>query len=172
MSTDVPEIDGCCEKEIYAFFGFAAYWAQLLEHSALNLAIVLNLPALDQVSQELFEDLYGDLTKKTFGHLLKSSKKVVTLTEEDEIFLNEALELRNILTHHFFREHAEDLVSEVGRREMMQELQLIASKFKRADAMLEAIYAPLWEKYGVTEDFVNAHLEELRVKAEQRDSNA
>ena len=44
MSIETPEIDDCCEKEIYAFFGLAAYWAQILEHSALNLAIVLNLP--------------------------------------------------------------------------------------------------------------------------------
>lgn len=172
LNVEIPEIDDCCEKETYAFFGLAAYWAQVLEHSALNLAIVLKLPVADQMSQEIFNDLYGCLTKQTFGQLLKASKNTLQLSESDEEYLIEALELRNILTHHYFREHAENLVSEVGRREIKRELQLIISKFKRTDAMLENLYVPLWEKYGVTEEFISEYLEQLRVKTEERDRNA
>lgn len=172
MSLEIPEIDNCCEKEIYAFFGLAVYWAQILEHSALNLAIVLNLPGASHMSQEVFDDIYSTLTKKTFGQLLKSTKGTLNISETDESFLSEALELRNILIHHYFREHAENLVSATGRQEIKEELQLIISKFKRADKILEGIYAPLWEKYGVTEEFISEHLEELRVQAENRDKDA
>lgn len=159
MSIETPEIDDCCEKEIYAFFGLAAYWAQILEHSALNLAIVLNLPSADLMSQDIFDNLYDSLTRKTFGQLLKSNKGIVEIPEANETYLGEALELRNILIHHYLREHAENLVSEAGRREIKTELQLIISKFKRADQILETIYAPLWEKYGVTEEFISEQLE-------------
>lgn len=172
MSLEIPEIDNCCEKETYAFFGLAAYWAQVLEHSALNIAIVLNLPGASLMSQEIFDNAYNSLTKKTFGQLLKATKGILNISEADESYLSEALELRNILIHHYFREHAENLVSVVGRQEIKKELQLIISKFKRADKILEGIQAPLWEKYGVTEEFISEHLEELRVKAEIRDKDA
>lgn len=101
MSLEIPEIDNCCEKETYAFFGLAAYWAQVLEHSALNLAIVLNLPGASLMSQEIFDNVYSSLTKKTFGQLLKASKSVLNISEADESYLSEALELRNILIHHY-----------------------------------------------------------------------
>jgi hypothetical protein len=172
MSLEIPKIDNCCEKETYAFFGLAAYWAQVLEHSALNLAIVLSLPGVSLMSQEIFDNAYSTLTKKTFGQVLKSIKGNLNTPEADELYLSEALELRNILTHHYFRGHAENLVSVVGRQEIKKELQLIISKLKRADQILEGIYAPLWEKYGVTEEFINEHLEELRIKAEIRDKDA
>lgn len=134
---EIPEIDNCCDKETYAFFGLAAYWAQVLENGALNLAIVLKLPEIDLVTEKLFDELYYSLTKKTFGQLLNQAKKLIAISNEDQKFLDESLELRNILLHHFFRSHAEDFISEVGRYEMKKELQLIISKFKKADALLD-----------------------------------
>lgn len=118
MGPDVPPIENCCDKEPYAFFGLAAYYAQVLEHSALNLALVLRLPELNLVSKSLFDELYAELTRKTFGHLLKAAQAVAPISDADQRTLDEALELRNILTHHYFREHAEDFVSETGRGEM------------------------------------------------------
>jgi len=169
LSPEIPEIDDCCDKELYAFYGLAAYWSQVLEHSAIILALILKLPEVNLVDQELFDELFKSLTKKTFGRLLTISKGVLELTEEDERFLNETLELRNILVHHYFREHAEDLISEVGRRAMKKELQLIISKFKRTDSILEKLYAPLWGKYGVTDESIELELQKMLKAAELRD---
>lgn len=170
--SEIPEIENCCDKEPYAFFGLACYCAQVFENATLNLAIVLRLPAVDLVSQQLFDELYESLSKKTLGPLLSAVKQEIDLSEEDRVFLEEAVELRNILIHRYFRERAEDFVSAAGREEMKRELQLIISKFKHADQLLEGIYIPLWEKYGVTEELVENELERVRAEAEQRDKNA
>lgn len=167
--SDIPEIDNCCDKETYAFYGLAAYLAQVLETGALNLAIVLKLPSVNLVTKDLFDEIYRDLTRKTFGQLLKQAKKLINISEEDRKFLDEALELRNMLVHHYFREHAEDFVSEVGRKEMKKELQLIISKFKKADQLLDSIYLPLWKEYGVDEKFIEGELSQLAEEAKDRD---
>lgn len=41
----------------------------------------------------------------------------------------------------------------------MKELQLIIAKLKRADDLMEHLYAPLWEKYGITKDFIEHEME-------------
>ncbi len=172
MNSIIPDIDNCCEKETYAFFRLAAYAAQILEHSALNLAIVLRLPEIDLVSQELFDNLYESLGKRTFGQLIRATKGEIKLSESDKSFLEETLELRNMLVHHYFRERAEDFISESGRIEIKQELQLIISKFKQADQIMEALYKPLWEQYGVTQQFIEQELEKMRMRLKQRDGRA
>lgn len=172
LESQIPAIDDCCDKETYAFFGLAAYLAQVLEHSALNLAIVLKLPGVDLYSSDLFEELYEDMSKKTFGRLLNATKSLIEISDEKIEILFDALETRNFLIHEYFRENAENFVSEIGKREMKEELQQIIAKFKKADLILENIYSPLWEKYGITEEFIQKDLEELRRKAEIRDGNA
>lgn len=59
---EIPTIDNWCEKESFAFFGLAAYYAQVLEEAALNLAVVLRLTEVNLISQELFLDLYDSLS--------------------------------------------------------------------------------------------------------------
>lgn len=172
MDRNVPIIDGCCEKEAYAFFGLAAYIAQVIEHAALNLAIVLNLPKPGTVTQQAFDELYESLSKKTLGRLLASNRAEIHLSAADESLLYEALELRNKLIHHFFRDHAESFVSVAGRKIMIQELQAIISKLSVADDLLTGTYAPLWAKYGVTQEFVDQQLEQMRQRALQCDTNA
>ena len=166
---EIPEIDNCCEKEPFAFFGLAAYYAQVLEEAALNLAVVLRLPEVNLISQELFLDLYDSLGRRTFGQLLKVAKSNLNLSDEDAEFLGTTLDLRNMLIHRYFRERAEDFISEVGRQEMKKELQTILSEFKKADEILTGLYLPLWEKYGVTEEFFQSEFAQMVEAAEHRD---
>ncbi len=75
---EIPEIDNCRDKEPFAFFGLAAYYAQVLEEAALNLAVVLQLPEVDLISQELFESLYESFGRRTFGQLLRVARSSLT----------------------------------------------------------------------------------------------
>ncbi|MGM0563829.1 MAG: hypothetical protein ACQES2_05810 [Pseudomonadota bacterium] len=166
---EIPEFENCCDKEPFAFFGLAAYYAQVLEEAALNLAVALRLPEVNFISQELFESLYESLGRRTFGQLLKAAKSNLELSDDDANFLEEALELRNMLVHRYFRERAEDFISEVGRRGMVKELQSILSEFTKADEILTRLYLPLWEQYGVSEAFVQAEFARMVAEAEHRD---
>lgn len=166
---EIPGIDNCCDKEPFAFFGLTAYYAQVLEEAALNLAVVLRLPEVNLISQELFLDLYDSLGRRTFGQLLKVARLELNLSDEDVDFLGTALELRNMLVHRYFRERAEDFISEAGRQEMKRELQFILSEFKKADEIITGLYLSLWEKYGVNEELVNIEFAQMVEAAERRD---
>lgn len=147
----------------------AAYYAQVIEETALNLAVVLRLPEVNLISQDFFEGLYESLGRRTFGQLLKVAKSSLNLSDDDASFLGEALELRNVLVHRYFRERAEDFISEVGRREMIKELQSILSEFTKADDIRTRLYLPLWEQYGVSEAFVQTEFDRMVAEARYRD---
>jgi hypothetical protein len=169
---EVPVPEDYSQKEMYAFFGLTAYWAQVAEYAALNLAVVLKLPEVRAVDQRLFEDVFNGLSKKTLGQLLKAARKSIEIDSKTETLLEEALELRNILTHEFFRAHAENIVSEAGRKFVMEQLCDIMRKFKKADKAIESLYLPLWEKYGVDEAFIEKELAAMKKRAEERDGAA
>jgi hypothetical protein len=172
MNPDIPEIDSCCEKEAYAFFGLASYLAQVLERSAINFALVLQLPEVNLVTRELYESINEALEKKTFGQLLKSCQKEYEIPETSKKVIFEALDLRNELTHRFFYKHSENFISEKGRVEMMKELQVIMGKFREADQALESIYLPIFDKYGVTEEYLTKEYESMMQSAINRDEFA
>jgi len=81
MNSLIPGIDNCCDKETYAFFGLASYAAQVMEHSALNLVLVLRLPEVDLCSKEIFDEINESLEKKTFGQILKLCKKEFNVSD-------------------------------------------------------------------------------------------
>ncbi len=172
MNSEIPEIDNCCEKEIYAFFGLASYSAQVIEAGVINLAVVLRVPEVNVITRDQFDELYNSLGKRTFGQLLKIAKPLIELSDTEERILDEALELRNMLIHRYFSERAEEFMSRAGQNDMKVELQSIIGKFTEADNIIERIYLPLWKKYGVTEEFVESEMERVYKDAALRDKNA
>lgn len=172
MSRDIPQIDNCCDKEAYAFFGLAAYMAQVLEHGAINLALAASLPEVHLVTRQLFEKINTSLEKQTFGQLLTACKKAVNIPQATSERLTEALELRNMLAHRYFRERAEEFMSEAGRQHMKEELQVIIGKLHEADNLLEAIYLPILAKYGVTQEFMILEMAKMQERAKAADNGA
>ena len=172
IQADVPPIDDCCEKEVFAFFGLVAYSAQVLEHAALNLALVLRLPSVDQITKEDFDKLYQHFSRKTFGGLISAAREVVEVTDRQEKVLKDAVDLRNYITHHYFRDRAEDFVSVAGQGEMKREMQQFITQLTEADQVLTSLYQPLWDKYGVTEEYIQTQMQALAREAEERDKNA
>jgi len=52
---------------------------------------------------------------------------------------------------------------------MKLELQSIIEGFDKADEILESIYLPLWNKYGVDDEFVRPEMDQMIVRAKKRD---
>jgi hypothetical protein len=169
---DVPQIESSSEKEAYAFFGLAAYFAQVLERSALNFALILQLPEVNLVTREIYDSGYEALERRTFGQLLRACEKEFDISNETKRILDEALKLRNELIHEFFFERAEDFVSEKGRLKMMEELKGIIGKFQIADNLLESIYLPIFDKYGITEKYLAAEFNAMTRRARDRDDSS
>lgn len=94
--------------------------------------------------------------QKTLGALLKHLKSEVALPPDLEATLTEALNRRNFLAHHYFREKATEFVARNGRDQMLQELQIDQQLFERADQQLENALKPFRMKQGVTDSVYEA----------------
>jgi hypothetical protein len=68
------------------------------------------------------------------------------------LVIDEALERRNYLTHHFFRTHNFALYSEKGRETMTAELKEIGEKLDLAKRTLEAMAELMDQVAGRTMD--------------------
>lgn len=172
MKLEVPSPDYDNPKEVWAFFGLTAYSANLIEQSLVNLAAVLKLPAVGLVTQDIFERTFQELDGKTLGQLLHAARKVADIPDDLDGLLRDVLDKRNSLIHSFFWDHSEELLSETGCHEMIDELREMIAFFVEVDLRLQEVYRPLWEKYGVNEEFIRKELDQAHERARTRDTAA
>lgn len=132
------------QYELYAEFGMAAEKAQVLEVAAGNvalgfLAMFVRTDEITPEQRQMYRAIVDDVNRKTFGSLLKHVKKTMNLSNSIIKIIDEALERRNYLTHHFFRSHNFALYSEKGRKMMTTELKEISEKLDVAKRTLDAM---------------------------------
>ncbi|MFZ3149899.1 MAG: hypothetical protein WA137_12790 [Methanothrix sp.] len=155
MSSDsrfeIPEPADCGEKEVYAFFGLASYSAQVLEKGITIMVVAFRCKGLRITRSEL-DTLYAEHNKKTFGQLLVRARKIISIPDDIDSLLEEALLKRNWLMHHYFADRAAQFMTEIGRRQMLSELQSLIQIFREADCATEPIYMPILKEFGVTEE--------------------
>lgn len=111
----------------------------------------------------------GRQFEKTLGGLLRELGKYVDVPADLAANLGEALRLRNYPAHDYFRERAENFMTEVGCIAMLQELQAWQDVFRDVDAKLTSLVRPIGERFGVTGDAIAAEAARM-VEAEASSS--
>lgn len=162
----VPDYDD--PKERWAFFGLAFYRANVLERGIVNLAVGLHSRGIPGVSRNQVDALYDSFNSKTFGQLLRVAKQQFNFSQDLADELSRSLELRNYFAHSFFVSHDIDLLSEQGKRKMIDELVSIAKFLKQVDRKVDPIWMSAWEHLGVTKDWVAKQMDRY-VQERQRD---
>jgi|SRR5690554_5302095 len=162
-----PDFDD--PKEMYAFFGLAAYKANLLEVSFINWTAALKLGGVIDATQCDFNLIFEESEKKTLGQLLGLTKSLTDISEDFSVVLNKALKERNRLIHNFYREHAQNLIHLSGRKIIISELIQMIKIFEQADVLVTPVYLSLWEKLGLSEAMIEEELalmyQEVRSKS-------
>jgi hypothetical protein len=97
--TDIPTPESADAKEVFAFFGLAAYHAQVLEQEIFLFAVFLQLSKSANRSPALVEALLQRLDAKTFGQLLNKGRTLTDVPEAVERLLNDALKAGTCLTN-------------------------------------------------------------------------
>lgn len=159
---EIPEPDYDDPKELYAFFGLAAYCAQLVEQGLTNLLVGLAIVKKHKPTWGGVSFLYDGADKKTLGRLLRDIGKLIPFKEGLEEELQEVLEKRNYLMHRFFVEHNENLLRKQGRRKMIDELRGIIVAFQAVDPRVDELWLSIWSKYGITEERIERELADLQ----------
>ena len=158
-------------KTVYAHFGLALYLASVLEHGLANTLMCAELlpsragsPVPRMQWEAEFDAFMDQQFEKTLGRLIRSLNNATSVPMELEGLLTEALEKRNFLAHHYFRERAEAFISHEGREAMIEELEHAQKLFENADDWLTEIAKPLREKYGLSDERLKPIQEEYLKK--------
>ena len=151
-------------KEVYAHFGLSMYLAQVLEHGIVNTFIFLELipKAKCKWNSDEFDSYVNGEFDKTLGQLISKLRSLTTISDDLEALLRSALEKRNWLAHHYFRERSSQFMSASGRDSMIQELQHCQKLFDQADKKLETAITPLRVKFGITDSKIEELLESMK----------
>lgn len=148
-------------KEVYARFGLAIYWAQVLEYGLVNALVILDLiPSRRHLvgsrdKWEITVDAFMDQHfEETMGRLMKNLRAVSAVPSGLEDLLRDALKRRNWLAHGFFRDRATEFLNPAGRDQMLREVDDCRACFKTADDRLDEVVNPLRKKAGITDEML------------------
>lgn len=178
--------EGAEIRDVFAHYGLAMYLAQCLEHGiVLALVYTRLLPrersraeAVGTISAAEFEkhfDVFMDEQfELTMGGLISRLQTTTKLPTSFKAELKKTRELRNFLAHRYFRERAEDFISNSGRISMLAELQEAQRMFERADEQLKTAASNFAHIAGVDltkqEQRVAEYLAQAYARAAARDA--
>lgn len=138
-------------REVYATFGLAIYFAQVLEHGIVNLIVWSGVIDGTYHTYEETEAANVELFRKTMGAMKKELiNRRADLAHLDEDLVR-ALRLRNFLAHNYFRERSSAFVNEHGRDQMLDELRNAIAIFQEVDAKISDLTLELLKTKGVHE---------------------
>jgi len=160
LTNPVPVAEGSDVKEVYAFYGLAAYQAQVLEKALVNLVIGLDADGVP-VLRSHFDTLFDRFDPRAFAQLVSAAGARVALSEPAQQLLAEALRRRHHLTHQFYADHAAAFTTDEGRALMIEELRLLVQLLQRANDEVEKLYLPLLVKHGMTEERIRQLTDEV-----------
>jgi hypothetical protein len=152
-----PPVDELNEhlKEVYAHTGFALYGAQLLEQSLANFLMLHGRATGTWITVAQLDALEERLERQTLGNLLNDVRKYVEFDEGIESVLTSALKRRNFLAHHFFKEHATDMLCKSGRNRMIESLKEMETLFEHADLAASVGCKGLQKMLGITDEMLH-----------------
>lgn len=152
-------------KEVCAFYGAAMHMAQVLEHGIVNAIFFLDfLPSKKSEWTDIeYEEFFDGNFSKTFGALVHSLRKVMTVPEAFDDLIRRSNKRRNYLAHTFFRENM-DVLYAGGFDEVVTRLNDDIGLFREADAALTTILEPLWLKFGWTIERIEAEVEKYQAE--------
>ena len=156
----IPEPGHYDAKEVFAFTGLSLYGGQVLEKGLVNLLMALYTDGL-RVTKADYDSVFSKHDRQTLGKLLRQAQSIYPFMQQDADLLQEALAKRNHLVHNFFADNAAAFVTEVGIRNMLNELREMIQCFQEADKVAQNIYLPIFERLGVTEKSLENTAEQM-----------
>ncbi len=158
------------QREVYAHFGVAIYFCQVVETGLINYLLLLRrATAADGMSETEIDELFGELFSYTLGRNINNVKRV--LGEHGEWVLAdqmaETLKLRNELVHHWMRTRSLMQGTSETRLAMIEELEGATAKLLDASGVLQERTQALLAKAGLPDGFIEGEYERLKVLAER-----
>lgn len=145
-------------KEVFAWFGAAAYQAQCFEVELSVLLLLMQRLQSPKVTLAEVKAFDARLTAANLGFLLRDLKKRMWLHPDFEGLLDQYRKKRNYLMHRFFFEHSFDFATETGCQKMILELKELYGTLEEADEIAQAMSKKIRHHLNWSEKKLDAFL--------------
>jgi hypothetical protein len=164
------EDDGGKHRLIYAYFGLAVYYSQVLEETfSIMLWTDRMFKKKVKTNKEVNEIIDTiENSKKTMGVFINEVKQSYSLSEKLSIDLNSILEKRNYLVHKYFKIEIQKFTSDLGRREMLEYFTNFIDESKRIDSELNKYYTKYADKLGFTKERIEELVNQMKQEEMER----
>jgi hypothetical protein len=146
-------------KEVYAWFGAAYYHSEVL-HRQLSIMFALRIRASTTlVVRSRYEEQLRRAFDMTLGNLVVATSELVDAEHANA--LEEAVQRRNFLAHHFWYDRAPLLASEDGMERLIRELKEHAQFFLELDEAVTSAFEARTAHLGLSQEQYEQTLAEL-----------
>jgi len=143
-------------KEIYARFGLAYYLSECLHRNLCILWALCQFSDPGHITRPRIEEHLSKAYSFTLGALVNEVSPL--LHAELNKSLNEALEMRNFLAHHFWFERVHLMTASGGVAQLIDELRVYENIFQKVDNEIDNLTGPLLKRIGVTQEVIENSL--------------
>lgn len=154
------------QREVYANFGLAIYFCQVLEHQLVSYLALTRAGKAGQMSQAEMDRLLDRLVGGTFGQNIGEVRDLLGGPWILESPMAEALKLRNNLAHGWMRERALQQGTSENRLAMIQELKEAQRTLQEADSVLTERTLKMLEAIGISRAALEEQYERLVERSE------
>lgn len=152
-------------KELFARFGLAYYQSECVHRALCNAFTIAPFPTAQGVSGPRIDERMNEAFDMTLGQLVEAIDPW-TPRQLREV-LDEVVERRNYLAHHFWFERCHMAHSVAGADTLLGDLMRDLELFDRADREVKAHFEPHSEALGITTVAVTAAFEDMCVQPEE-----
>lgn len=150
-------------REVYAHYGLAMYYAQVLETEAWIALSMIKESDPSVITSWRFEEALEEAAALTMGQAVAKLIESAEVAPPLQQMLPAAVEKRNWLAHRYFWDRCVELANERGRAAMIDELAELADWFQEMDMQLSALTRRMTTGRGIalTDDAIELHLSKL-----------
>lgn len=149
---------------IYAYFGLAVYFSQILEET---FSIMLWTDRIFKKKVKTNKEVNDIITaieksKKTMGNFINEVQQSYSLTDKLTDDLKSILEKRNYLVHKYFKLEIQKCYSDLGRKEMLEYFGNFIDQIKQINFELNDYYSKYTNRMGFTKEKIEELVEEMK----------
>lgn len=157
--------------EVFAAYGRAACYAQLLEYDLVSVWMLDSVTQGVSLTREDIKQFQGEWSRKTLGKLLHPLKQSSLIPDDLKAFLEDIRTTRNTLAHDFFLTVADDLRSSDGREKAKARLDAMGAILSKGREFFLSVLTTYGKDFDIDYNAIHkAVLERNDVDVEQADS--
>ncbi|NQT50585.1 hypothetical protein HQ576_00960 [bacterium] len=145
-------------REVYARFGLAYFLSECLHRGLCNVHTFASFAGQWAITRERVEEKLAYAFSLTLGQVRSQVEGLIPTDLLRRI--EDAVDKRNYLAHSFWFERVDLMLTEAGKRRMLEELDEYCAHFAQLDEAVKLALAPKMRQLGLTDEMLHASMVE------------